>query len=330
MSRLIKGLGLALLATTAAAAIAAAVAARPSTGECLGTASVPGVASYRVQAADGNCLQGYEWKPGGAPVRAVAVLVHGIHDHPGRYASLARALNERGVAVLAHDHRGHGASGGARQRVDSVAQLAGDVELALREATRRYPGVPVFLYGHSMGGLVAAHVAAKDVAKDGARPALAGVVLSSAALVLPASVSGGAQAVVGTLSRLAPNLPLEAVDPAQVVREPSARAELERDPAIQREKVPARTIATILGGVVELHALMPAITAPLLILHGGADRLTDPAGSRLLAQRTGSADKKLVLYDAALHSLLHEPEGAAVQREIVAFVDARAAQGRLP
>jgi acylglycerol lipase len=330
MSKLIKGLGLALLATAAAAAIAAAVGARPSIGECQGAATAAGVASYRVVAADGNCLQGYEWKTNVAPVRAVAVLVHGIHDHPGRYASLARALNERGVAVYAQDHRGHGASGGARQRVDSVAQLAGDVELALREATRRNAGVPVFLYGHSMGGLVVAHIAAQPAANGAARPALAGVVLSSAALVLPASASGGAQAVVGTLSRLAPNLPLEALDPAQIVREPSARAELARDPAIQREKVPARTIATILGGVVELQALMPAITAPLLILHGGADRLTEPAGSRLLAQRAGSADKKLVLYDAALHSLLDEPEGAAVQTEIVAFVDARAVPGRLP
>jgi acylglycerol lipase len=330
MSKLIKGLGLAVLATAAAAAIAAAVAARPSIGDCQGAATVAGVASYRVMAADGNCLQGYEWKPSVAPVRAVAVLVHGIHDHPGRYAALARALNERGVAVYAQDHRGHGASGGARQRVDSVAQLAGDVELALREATRRNTGVPVFLYGHSMGGLVVAHIAAQPAAKDAGRPALAGVVLSSAALVLPASAGGAAQAVVGTLSRLAPGLPLEAVDPAQVVREPSARAALARDPMIQREKVPARTIATILGGVVELQALMPAITAPLLILHGGADRVTEPAGSRLLAQRAGSADKKLVLYDAALHSLLQEPEGAAVQTEIVAFVDARAVPGRLP
>ena len=80
--------------------------------------------------------------------------------------------------------------------------------------------MPLFLYGHSMGGLVAAHVAARDAAK----PRLAGVVLSSAALALPPSASGGARAVVGTLSRLAPELPLEAVDEAQVVREPAAPA----------------------------------------------------------------------------------------------------------
>lgn len=136
--------------------------------------------------------------------------------------------------------------------------------------------------------------------------------------------------MVGTLGLLAPGLPLEAVDPAQVVREPAAREALANDPVIQREKVPARTIATILGGVVELQPLMPGIKAPLLILHGGADKVTDPAGSRALAQRAGSSDKKLVVYDAALHSLLHEPEGTAAQREIVAFVDARIAEAKQP
>jgi acylglycerol lipase len=295
MSRWLKAVGITAVAAALLAGLAAFAGSRPSVGDCGASRTVQGVDTYRVQAVDGNCLQGYAWKPAAAPARAVVVLVHGIHDHPGRYDGLARALNAQGIAVLAQDHRGHGASGGARQRVDSVGQLAGDVGLALAEAGRRHPGVPLILYGHSMGGLVAAHVAA----------------------------GGAARAIVGTLASLAPGLPLEAVDPAQIVREAAAREALARDPAIERGKVPARTIATILGGVVELQPRMPAIRVPLLILHGGADRVTDPAGSRLLAERAGSTEKKLVLVGPALHSLLHEPEGPAVQAEILAFVGAR-------
>jgi acylglycerol lipase len=319
MSRWVKGFGIVAFALAVLAAVAATAGARPSVGECSIGGTVQRVETYRVQAADGNCLQGYRWDPAAVPARAAVVLVHGIHDHPGRYDGLARALNEQGIAVLAQDHRGHGASGGARQRVDSVAQLAGDVELALTEARKRHAGVPVFLFGHSMGGLVAAHVAARDTAHS----RLAGVVLSSAALALPASASGAAVALVATLSTLAPGLPLEAVDPAQIVREPAAREALAKDPAIERGKVPARTISTILSGIAELQPLVPALKSPLLILHGGADRVTDPAGSRMVAERAGSAEKKLLVYDAALHSLLHEPEGGAAQREILAFLNAR-------
>jgi alpha-beta hydrolase superfamily lysophospholipase len=324
MSKWIKGLIVVAAAVAAAAALAALVGTRPSVGDCAGSPSAAGTATWRARAADGNCLQGYAWQPAGPPVRAAIVLVHGIHDHPGRYAALAKALLARGVAVYALDQRGHGASGGARQRVDSAAQLVGDAELALAEAAQRNPGVPLFLYGHSMGGLVAAHVAAKEAMNNPAQPRLAGVVLSSAALALPPSASGGARVVVGTLSRLAPGLPLEAVDEAQVVRSDAARAELARDPAILRAKVPARTIGTILDGVVELQPLMPAIAAPLLILHGGADQITPPEGSRSLAQRAASKDKKLVIVAPALHSLLHEPEAPAVLGEIVAFIDTRA------
>ncbi len=294
---------------------------RPSVADCGKALDLPGAQTYRSKAADGNCLQGYAWQPAaGVPARGVMFLIHGIHDHPGRYAALVQALTEQGIAVLSQDLRGHGGSGGDRQRVDSAAQLAGDATLGLSEASRRYPGLPVFLYGHSMGGMVAATVAAGV----GQPPKLAGVVLSSAALTLPASASGGAQAVVGILSRLAPNLGLETVDPAQVVREPAARQALQADPAILRGKIPARTVATILGGVVSLQPLMPAIQVPLLILHGGADKVTEPAGSRLLAEKAGSKDKKLVMIDPALHSLLQEPEAPAVLKEIISFVDARA------
>jgi len=164
-------------------------------------------------AANGNCLQGYEWKTPGTALRAAMVLVHGIHDHPGRYTGLAEALAAKGVVVYAFDQRGHGDCGGAR-------------------------------------------------------------------------------AVVGTLSLL----------------------------------VPARTIDAILDGVIGLQPLMSAITVPVLILHGGADAVTPASGSRKLAQQVGSKDKKLVIFEPALHSLLQEPEAPLVLAEIVAFADARAAR----
>jgi len=288
--------------------------ARPAVGACIDPLPAGGFTAYRVKAVDGNCLQGYAWAPPEATPRAVLVVVHGLGDHARRYGSLAQALTAQGVAVLAQDHRGHAGSGGARQRIDSVEQAAGDVGLAFQEVARRWPGVPVYLHGHSFGGLVVAHLATTT-----AQP-LAGVVVSSAALQRPASVSDGQLSVVRTLSALAPALGLEPLDPAKVVREPAAQAALAADPLINPEKLPARTVAALLTGVDAIQPKLAQVRQPLLVLHGGADLVTPPAGSRTLHERAASAEKTLRLYDAARHDLLHEPEAAAVTEEIAVFV----------
>jgi acylglycerol lipase len=310
-----------LLSLTAAVAVAAVAAvqtgARPAVGGCIDPLPAGAFQAYRTKAADGNCLQGYAWAPAEGAPRAVLVVVHGLGDHARRYGALAQALNAQGVAVLAQDHRGHAGSGGARQRIDSVEQAAADVELALQEAARRWPGLPLVLHGHSFGGLLVTHVAATT-----AQP-LAGVVVSSAALQRPAGVSDGQLAVVRTLSALVPSLGLDPLDPAKVVREPAAQAALAADPLIAREKLPARTIAALLTGVDAVQPKLATIRQPLLVLHGGADTLTPPAGSRALHERAASAEKTLRLYDAARHDLLHEPEASAVTQEIVAFVTRR-------
>jgi acylglycerol lipase len=310
-----------LLSLTAAVAVAAVAAvqtgARPAVGGCIDPLRAGAFKVYRTNAADGNCMQGYAWAPAESAPRAVLVVVHGLGDHARRYGALAQALNAKGVAVLAQDHRGHAGSGGARQRIDSVEQAAADVELALREAARRWPGVTQVLHGHSFGGLVVTHIAATT-----AQP-LGGVIVSSAALQRPAGVSDGQLAVVRTLSALAPSLGLDPLDPAKVVREPAAQAALAADPLISREKLPARTIAALLTGVDAVQSKLATVSQPLLVLHGGADTVTPPAGSRALHERAASAEKTLRLYDAAQHDLLHEPEADAVTQEIVAFVSRR-------
>lgn len=310
-----------LLSLTAAVAVAAVAAvqtgARPAVGGCIDPLPAGAFDAYRTKASDGNCLQGYAWAPAESAPRAVLVVVHGLGDHARRYGALAQALNAQGVAVLAQDHRGHAGSGGARQRIDSVEQAAADVELALREAARRWPGATQILHGHSFGGLLVTHVAATT-----AQP-LAGVVVSSAALQRPAGVSDGQLAVVRTLSALAPSLGLDPLDPAKVVREPAAQAALAADPLIAREKLPARTIAALLTGVDAVQSKLATVSQPLLVLHGGADTVTPPGGSRALHERAASAEKTLRVYDAARHDLLHEPEADAVTQEIVAFVTSR-------
>lgn len=288
----------------------------PVVGSCSGKLPQGDFTVYRGQAPDGNCLQGYVWQASG-PVRTVVIAVHGLHDHARRYDVLAKGLAASGVAVLAQDHRGHGGSGGAPQRLDSLEQLLSDVDLARAQAAKIFPDVPQILYGHSLGGMVAAQHAARN------NKAWAGVVISSAALKLPPDVSPGKVRVVSALSAVAPELGLDAVDEAMLVREPSQRKAMADDSIIIRDKLPARTIGTLLNGVVDLQNRMPQITAPLLIFHGQRDQVTDPTGSSMLRDRAGSTEKTLRMFDNALHDLLHEPESSDLIQGLGVFIQAR-------
>lgn len=310
--------GLILLAAVGAV-VAVVMGAAPIVSDCLGDPPSGAFVVYRQTTADGNCLQGYVWAPAG-PARAALVVVHGLGDHARRYDALAGSLNAAGIAVVAQDHRGHGGSGGGRQRLDSVEQLVDDVGVALKEARARFPGLPIVLHGHSMGGMVAAQVLARS------DHGLAGGVISSAALKLPVGASEGQVWVVSAISAVAPNQGLEALEGSKIVRQSAAREALAADPLISREKLPARTLATLLGGALDIGTRMAAIKVPILILHGQADPVTDPAGSRLLQEQAGSAVKILREYSAAQHDLLHEPEGAEVAREVTDFVSGLASQ----
>src|SRR4051794_38704045 len=102
--------------------------------------------------AGGSTLHTRQWEPDG-PVRAVIGLVHGLGEHSGRYGHVAARLTDAGYAVCAFDLRGHGASGGRRGDTRFEAAFA-DIDRLLADAADRYPERPLFLYGHSLGGLL--------------------------------------------------------------------------------------------------------------------------------------------------------------------------------
>ncbi len=272
---------------------------------------------YRVEAADKTCLQAFEWQPPAPPARGAVVIIHGVRDHASRYSALAEAFAAQGLAVYAQDHRGHGHSGGPRQRFDSIEELVNDVSLAVAEAKKRHPGVPIFLYGHSMGGLVATHYALAHGDQ------LRGVVLSGAALKLFPTVGGGQKFAVRVFGTIAPGLSAQPIDDTEFVREPAAKKELAEDPLIDHEDLPARSAKAALNAIEDLETRMEEVKVPLLILHGGTDKATNVEGSKELAARAGSADKTLRIYENVYHDLMHEPERDAIIAEVSSWITAR-------
>lgn len=257
------------------------------------------------------------WRPAGSP-RAVVVLVHGLKDHSARYSAFAERLVGRGYAVHALDLRGHGMSLGERAFVNSFDEYLDDLDVFLDRVRQREPGKAIFLFGHSMGGAIVTLYALAHPTE------IKGLVLSGAALKVGSDVSGFLVGATKIIADIGPDLPVMELADDAFSRDPAAVRDMVNDPLILHIKGPARTAEQVLSAIDRIQGSMESLTVPVLILHGTADRLTNPEGSQELAQRAKSSDKTLKLYPGLYHDLLHEPEKETVEGDIVGWIDARA------
>jgi lysophospholipase len=256
------------------------------------------------------------WTPDDAPARAVIVLVHGLGEHSGRYDHVVARLVGEGYAVHTADHRGHGRSDGPRALIEDMDNVVADINTLVDRAVGAQPDVPVFMLGHSMGGLIAVRYALAHQER------LAGLILSAALAQLDA-VPKPLELVGRALSVIAPRAPLIAIDSALVSRDASVVEAYRSDPLVHHGKVPARTAVQLADTVKRFPGTVGAITVPTLILYGTADGLCSPAGSVMLGERIGAADKTVTAYEGLFHEILNEPEREAVLEDIVGWLDAR-------
>ncbi|HEY5187560.1 MAG TPA: lysophospholipase [Solirubrobacteraceae bacterium] len=256
-------------------------------------------------------------------VRAVVALVHGASEHSGRYGHVAAALVADGYAVHALDHRGHGRSDGPRAVIDRLASAVADVDQLVLEAREQYPGLPVYMLGHSMGGTVAVSYTLRH------QDRLAGLILSGPLAAL-AAAPAPLRVIGRVLSMVAPATPLVAIDATLVSRDPEVVADYTSDPLNYHGKLPARTVAELAAAIDRFPDAVGAITIPTLILYGSADRLCPPAGSEMLGERIGAADKTVKSYPGLFHEILNEPERDEVLTDIRGWLAERLAKGDEP
>lgn len=254
------------------------------------------------------------WTPESAP-RAVVIICHGVNSHGGQYLWPAGELVKKGHAVFALDLRGRGKSDGERFYVDDIADYVADLAGVVKIAKARHPGLPVFLLGHSAGGVVSATYTLDNQAE------LAGFICESFAFQVPAP--GFALAAIKGLSHFAPRLPVLKLKNEDFTRDPVALAALNADPLIAHEIQPAATVAALVRADERLREEFPKITLPVLIMHGTADKATVCEGSQFFHDTAGSADKTLKLYKDHFHDLLADTGKEGVMADITAWIDAR-------
>lgn len=262
--------------------------------------------------ADGLRLFTQGWQPA-TPPRAQVVIVHGYAEHSGRYAALAARLVADGYTVQTFDQRGYGRSEGRRAYVASFDVYVQDLHRFMEQVKARSPHLPVFLFGHSMGGAVAACYVL-DFA-----PPLAGLILSS-----PALRSNDArllQKLAGLLGALAPRLPTLRLDCTLLSRDRAVVTQARQDPLNYHGRYLARTGAEIIRAMRRLETDGEHLALPLLLLHGTADRITDPGATAELYERADSTDKTIELYDGLYHETFNEPEKEHVIADILLWLE---------
>ncbi len=250
--------------------------------------------------------------------KGTLLLVHGVAEHLERYAHVERRLLDAGWSFFAYDHRGHGRSGGRRVHVDRFDDYVDDLQKVYDEAKAAAGGGKVFVWGHSMGSLVAFTWAALR------RPTVWGVVATAPPFKLAVKVPMAKIVAAKVLSRIVPSLALaNEVDPAALARDPAVGAAYVRDPLVER-KATVRWGAEFLAAIDRINARAGEMETPYLILHGGADAITSAAGSAEFHGRTASTDKSLTVYDGWYHELHNDPEKERMLSDLVRWLDTRA------
>ena len=275
------------------------------------------VASARVERIDsskGIKIVVRSWQPESMP-RAVIAICHGVNSHGGQYVWVGEQFAAAGFAAYVLDLRGRGKSDGERYYVENVADYVSDLAALVDLAKSRHPGLPVFLLGHSAGGVVSAIYVLENPSS------VAGFICESFAFQVPAP--GFALAAIKGLSHIAPRLPVLKLKNQDFSRDPKAVEALNHDPLTANEVQPAITVAALVRADERLREQFPLITMPVLILHGTADKATIYHGSEFFHQTAGSKDKTLKLYEGHYHDLLNDLGKEQVMSDISAWIGAR-------
>ena len=271
---------------------------------------------------DGLALRTIHWQPA-APAWAALLLVHGLGEHAGRYDHVARRMAAAGIDVHGYDHRGFGASSGPRAYVRRWSVLHDDLQARLEVVRSAAGGLPVALYGHSMGGLIVLGYVLAEIP----RPLPDLMVLTSPGL--DSTIAGWKQAVAPVLGRIAPRLRIpNGFNAGDLSRDPQVDARLADDPLALKSST-TRLGAAGLAEQARVRSLVAAgapIPVPTYVVHGGEDPIVPVGASEPLVHGRPNVTRRV--YPGLRHETHNEPEGASVVEDTIAWIRSAAVSPR--
>ena len=256
------------------------------------------------------------WIPDGS-VKAILLVIHGLGEYCGRFTNHVNYFVPLGYAIYGLDHFGHGMSDGEREVVESFDDYTEPLTVYCQMIKDWHPDVPVFIFGHSMGGLITCSYLI-DHQTD-----FKGAILSAPAIKVSDSISPVAIIMSRILSRITPKAGVLSLNPTAISRDPDVVDSYIKDPLVFHGRTPARLAAEILKAMMRVSVEMEKIMLPLIIVQGSEDKLVDPQGAQLLYSKAHSRDKTIKVYDGLYHEIHNEPERSIMFKDVEDWLSAR-------
>lgn len=254
------------------------------------------------------------WLPEGEP-KAILLVAHGISEHSGRYMNVVNHFVPAGYAVYGIDHIGHGKSDGKRVCVERFQDYTKTLKKYFDMIRGWQPEKPIFLVGHSMGGLISSAYLLEH------QDELTGAVLSGPGIKVPDNISNAVIFAGKILSVVMPKAGIIQLDAEGICRDPAVVDAYVNDPLVYTGKITARLSAEMLKTIQHVTGSAIKIRLPIMIVQGGSDKLVDPSGAQLLYDSVSSEDKTIKIYDGLYHEVFNEPEHGQVLDDVKVWLE---------
>lgn len=256
-------------------------------------------------------------------VKGVLALVHGLGEHSGRYDSVVEALTSAGYAVFAFDNQGHGRSEGQRGHIDCWQNYRDNIESFLQLVRQQEPTAPLFLMGHSLGGLIVLdYVLRSAQSASFASLKVRGIIVSAPPMQPVGNATHTARvAIARLLSGVLPRFTLKmGLDQGSLSRDGRVEVLAQQDPLVH-PYVTLRWGSETIKAIDWVKAHIQSLSLPILLLHGGADPIIDPAGSRAIFEQITSTEKRLRIYPGSYHEPHNDLDADTVTADIVSWIE---------
>ena len=240
---------------------------------------------------EGEKMFSQKWLTDGQ-TKAVVVLVHGLGEHIGRYNHVAKFLNQNQISVYGFDHRGHGKSSGKRGHIGSNQFFMSDIDHMIAEAKKENPEIPIFIYGHSLGGNMVFYYALSK------KPAIKGVIATSPGLGTGEPVPPAKLLAAKILKTLVPAMTMDnGLDVNNLSHNPQVIKDYQEDPLVH-PMISAKLATLMFSNGDWIIENASKFNLPLLLLQGEKDHIVSLEKTKLFAEKVPASlitDRKSVV-----------------------------------